>query len=58
LLSDSQASAFEILARWNGLPVAEWNWEVVRVQQKKASTRMIAMALLIFLVLIEVYFGL
>ena len=58
MLSDIQASAFEILARRNGLPVAESNWEVVRIQQKKSGTRMIATALLIFVVLIEVYFGL
>jgi len=58
LLSDIQASAFEMLARSTGLPVAESNSELVRVQQKKSGTRMIATALLIFLVLIEVYFGL
>jgi len=58
LLSDDQPSAFEILARRNGYPSAVSSLKVIEVRQKRSSTRVIAMALLIFVVLIEVYFAL
>jgi len=58
LAIDDQPSAFEILARRNGSAVADWNWKATEVERKRTSTRVMAMALLVFLVLIEVYFGL
>jgi hypothetical protein len=58
LAIDDQPSAFEILARRNGSPVADWDSRITEIERKRSSTRVIAIALLIFLVLIEVYFGL
>jgi hypothetical protein len=58
LAIDDQPSAFEILARRNGSRVDDWNWQGAEVERKRSSTRVIAIALLIFLVLIEIYFGL
>jgi len=58
VVNHDQPSAFEILVRRNGYPSAVSSLKVMEVRQKRSSTRVIAMALLIFLVLIEVYFAL